>query len=73
MFLIKMLKVFLDYKNGTYYKINKNICIFTPHFGQNLNYLTNLFLFQKGLDMMFDYADLAKRDVFLDYKNVTIR
>ena len=32
-----------------------------------------MIIIYKALDMMFDYADLAKREVFLDYKNVTIR
>ena len=33
---------------------------------KNLKFLLNLFLFQKGLDMMFD-----GKKVFLDNKNVT--
>ena len=42
-FLIKMLKVFLDYKNGTYFKINKNICIFL---GVNCYYkIAKIFVF----------------------------
>ena len=36
---------------------------------KNLKFLLNLFLFQKGLDMMFD-GTLGKK-VFLDNKNVT--
>ena len=37
---------------------------------KNLKFLLNLFLFQKGLDMMFDGV-LGKKKVFLDNKNVT--
>ena len=40
--------------------------------GKNLNILPNLFLFQKGLDMMFD-GILHKKEVFLNYKNITLR
>ena len=36
---------------------------------KNLKFLLNLFLFQKGLDMIFDGV-LGKK-VFLDSKNVT--
>ena len=39
---------------------------------KNLKILRNLFLFQKGLVLMFDDV-LVKKEVFLDYKNVTIR
>ena len=37
---------------------------------KNLKFLLNLFLFQKGLDMMFD-GSLGKK-VFLDNKNVKV-
>ena len=39
---------------------------------KNLNILPNTFLFQKGLDMMFD-GILDKKQVFLNYKNITLR
>ena len=39
---------------------------------KNLNILPNLFLLQKGLDMMFD-GILDKKEVFLNYKNITLR
>ena len=39
---------------------------------KNLKILRNLFLFQKGLGLIFDDV-LVKKEVFLDYKNVTIR
>ena len=39
---------------------------------KNLKILSNLFLFQKGLDIMVD-GILDKKEVFLDYKNVLLR
>ena len=39
---------------------------------KNLKIILNLFLFQKGLAMKFDGV-LDKKEVFLDYKNVTLR
>ena len=39
---------------------------------KNLKILSNLFLFQKGLDIMVD-GILDKKEVFLDYKIVTMR
>ena len=45
---------------------------YTPHFGQKLKILPNLLPIRKSLDMMFDDV-VDKKEVFLDYKNVTLR
>ena len=41
-------------------------------FVKNVRFLWSSFLFQKGLVLMFDDV-LVKKEVFLDFKNVTIR
>ena len=56
-------KVFLDFA------FSKGL---THNFRQKLEILRNLFLFRKGLGVMFDDV-LVKIEVFLEYKIVTIR
>ena len=41
-------------------------------FVKNVRFLWSSFLFQKGLALMFDDV-LVKKEVFVDFKNVTIR
>ena len=41
-------------------------------FVKNVRFLRRSFLFQKGLALMFDDV-VVKKEVFLDFKNVTIR